>query len=355
MDQTDRHLWAGDPRIDRALGALPLGVVVTDPEGEVVYRNRFAEQFQRARHGNALVEAELGDVIRAASAGRSEERSVEIYGPPARSLQLRGSPTYDDDALTGSVVVIEDVTAAHQIDRVRKDFVANVSHELRTPIGAIGVLAETLRDSRDPEVIDRLAGRLQDEAMRLGDMIEDLLALSTLESGQISEPDLMDLHQVVQLAVERSAGAAEQREITVIRPSQSDGPVFVDGDQGQMISAVANLLDNAIKYSDSGSDVMISIERVGHMATITVADSGVGIPEAQLDRIFERFYRVDDARSRVTGGTGLGLSIVRHVAINHQGSISVESTEGQGSTFTLSLPLSGVHDRAPQSKESTHG
>ncbi|MEL7155858.1 MAG: histidine kinase dimerization/phospho-acceptor domain-containing protein, partial [Actinomycetota bacterium] len=175
VEQTATQTWAGDPRIDRALGALPLGVLVTDPDGEVIYRNRFAEQFQGARHGNALVEAELREVISATAAGRAMERSVEIYGPPARSLQLRGSPTYEDDAQTGSVVVIEDVTAAQHVDRVRKDFVANVSHELRTPIGAIGVLAETLRDSRDPEVIDRLAGRLQNEAMRLGDMIEDLL------------------------------------------------------------------------------------------------------------------------------------------------------------------------------------
>ncbi|MEL7156619.1 MAG: ATP-binding protein, partial [Actinomycetota bacterium] len=221
-------------------------------------------------------------------------------------------------------------------------------------------------DSRDPEVIDRLAGRLQNEAMRLGDMIEDLLALSTLESGAVSEPDLMDLHQVVQLAVERSAGAAEQRQITIRRTGSCEGPVFVDGDQGQMISAVANLLDNAIKYSGVGSEVEVEVARDDGSAVIGVIDTGVGIPEADLDRIFERFYRVDDARSRVTGGTGLGLSIVRHVVINHRGTIDVASQEGAGSTFTLELPLSSVHDtardagrssvgRVPHNKESADG
>ncbi len=345
VQQTDPQIWAGDPRIDRALGALPLGVVVAGPGGDVVYRNRFAQQFEGARHGNALVEAELREVIIATDAGRALDRSIEIYGPPARSLQLRGTPTYEQDEQTGSVVLIEDVTLAQHVDRVRKDFVANVSHELRTPIGAIGVLAETLRDADDPEVVDRLAGRLQNEALRLGDMIEDLLALSTLESGAINEPDLMDLHQVVQLAAERAASAAEQREVTIANEAGEGGggPVFVDGDQGQMVSAVANLLDNGVKYSEMGSEVLVVVGRTDSTAIISVTDTGVGIPEADLDRIFERFYRVDDARSRVTGGTGLGLSIVRHVAINHRGSIAVTSEEGRGSTFTLSLPLSGVH------------
>ncbi len=344
LEQVEHSPWAGDPRIDRALGALPLGVVVTDPGGEMVYRNGFAEKFQEARHGNALVAAQIREVIAAATVGRAEERTVDIYGPPSRSLQLRATPTYENDVLTGSVVVIEDVTLAHQIDRVRKDFVANVSHELRTPIGAIGVLAETLRDADDPEVVERLSGRLHDEAMRLGDMIEDLLALSTLEAGSIDEPDLVDLQQVLRLAIERSESAAERRQIAIVTPPESTpGPVFTEGDQGQLISAVANLLDNAIKYSGQGSEVEVAIRRQPTTARLEVSDTGIGIPESDVDRIFERFYRVDDARSRVTGGTGLGLSIVRHVAINHQGTVSVHSEEGKGSTFTLTLPLSEVH------------
>ena len=338
--------WTGDPRVHRALSALPLGLVVTGPDGQPVFRNQYAEQFDRARHGDALVEAGLKEVIDATISGETVEQAIDLYGPPARNLQLRGSPTYDDGVLSGAIVVIEDVTAAQQIDRVRKDFVANVSHELRTPIGAIGVLAETLRDAEDPEVVDRLSRRLQDEALRLGDMIDDLLALSTLESGRVTEPELMDLRQVVEEAASRAAAAAEQREIEIECAGTDAGPIFVEGDQGQMVSAVANLLDNAIKYSDTGSAVTVGARIAEGHARLTVTDHGVGIPEADLDRIFERFYRVDDARSRATGGTGLGLSIVRHVVINHDGSISVESVEGQGSTFTLQLPLSPeqVHD-----------
>ena len=337
------YVWS-DPRIERALGALPLGVVVTDADGEAVYRNDFARQFERARHSDALVEAALTETISAVTTGQSIDQPIELFGPPSRNLQLRGTPTYDGDRLTGALVLIEDVTAAQHVDRIRKDFVANVSHELRTPIGAIGVLAETLRDSDDPEVIDRLAGRLENEALRLGDMIDDLLALSKLESGQIEEPELMDLHQVVALAIERADGAAEQRTITIRLLAATPGPVFVDGDLGQMVSAVANLLDNAVKYSDPGAEVVVEVGRDGSDGTVAVADTGVGIPEADLNRIFERFYRVDDARSRMTGGTGLGLSIVRHVALNHRGSIDVVSTEGVGSTFTLTIPLSAVHD-----------
>lgn len=340
------QLHAEDPRIDRALDALPLGVVVTDADGFVVYQNQFAHQFDRARHGDALVRAGIDQVVSTALRGASEERAIDLYGPPARNLLLRASPTYDPatevgDELTGSVVLIEDVTAAHQLDRIRKDFVANVSHELRTPIGAIGVLAETLRDSDDPDVVDRLAGRLHNEALRLGNVIEDLLALSRLESGRIEDPQLVDLHDVICLAVQRAEPGAEQRSITIHTPPDGREPVLVRGDQSQLVSAVSNLLDNAVKYSEVGDEVTVEVAETDEEATIAVVDHGVGIPASAHQRIFERFYRVDDARSRATGGTGLGLSIVRHVVINHDGSIFVTSTEGQGSTFTIRLPLAG--------------
>ncbi len=341
-------LHAEDPRIDRALDALPLGVVVTDADGFVVYQNQFAHQFDRARHGDALVRAGIDQVVTSALRGSSEDRAVDLYGPPARNLLLRASPTYDPcdppegaGELTGSVVLIEDVTAAHQLDRVRKDFVANVSHELRTPIGAIGVLAETLRDADEPEVVDRLAGRLHNEALRLGNVIEDLLALSRLESGRIEDPQLVDLYDVIGLAVQRAEPGAEQRSITIHIPPEGRDPVLVRGDQSQLVSAVSNLLDNAVKYSEVGDEVMVEVAETIEEATVAVVDHGVGIPASAHQRIFERFYRVDDARSRATGGTGLGLSIVRHVVINHEGSISVTSTEGQGSTFTIRLPLAG--------------
>lgn len=339
---TDSPVWAGDARVERALRALPLGVVVTDPSGEPVYRNKFAAQFENGRHGEALVEAAIEDVVRGAVGGHTVERTVDLYGPPAQNLQLRATPTFDADHLSGAVVLIEDVSAAQQIDRVRKDFVANVSHELRTPIGAIGVLAETLGDATDAEIVERLSGRLQTEALRLGDIIDDLLALSRLESGSVVDREPMDLNQVVELAIERTVGLAEHRKITIDRGGALCRPVFVVGDQSQVIAAVSNLLDNAIKYSEEGSIVTVDVDCDDRWAHLSVADTGVGIPGADLDRIFERFYRVDAARSRATGGTGLGLSIVRHVAVNHEGSISVESVEGQGSRFVLQLPVSAA-------------
>jgi two-component system sensor histidine kinase SenX3 len=353
--------------IERALADLRLAVVVTRADGAEVYRNARAMEYATGRHGAALVEAALQRVIEGARLGLSLEETVEIFGPPARSLLVQASPTYRDGELNGAVGVIDDITEFQQVHRVRSDFVANVSHELRTPVGAISVLAETIADADDPAVVSRMSARMVDEANRLADTIDDLLALSRLESGPISDPETIDLVSVASMAMERTAGAAAQRPVTVTLAGR--GPVLVDGDQGQLVSAVANLVDNAIKYSDPDGDVTIQIQartvkpappselpptndrqpaadRLGRwepgsqIAELTVHDEGIGIPARDLDRIFERFYRVDAARSRDTGGTGLGLSIVRNALLNHRGTIDVESVEGQGSTFTLRVPLS---------------
>jgi two-component system sensor histidine kinase SenX3 len=362
--------------IERALADLRLGVVVVRPDGSEAYRNNRAKEFATGRHGDALVEAALQRVVEGALLGLSLEESVEVYGPPARSLLVQASPTYEGGELRGAVGVIDDVTEVRHITRVRSDFVANVSHELRTPIGAMSVLAETIVGSEDPEVVDRLAGRMLREANRLADTIDDLLALSRLESGPIDDPETIDLLSVVTMAIERTTEAAQQRPVRVSLEGGPGGPVLVDGDQGQLVSAVANLIDNAVKYSDADGRVEVRVRAVtpssppevdeetmvatrgrprphrpapdqsdrwgpgDSLAELSVFDDGIGIPERDIDRIFERFYRVDTARSRDTGGTGLGLSIVRHVLLNHRGTIDVESVEGQGSTFTMRLPLS---------------
>ncbi len=377
--------------IERALADLRLGVVVVSAEGEEVYRNNRAQEYATGRHGDALVEAALERVLEGALLGLSLEESVEVYGPPARSLLVQASPTYDDGELSGCVGVIDDVTEFKHIHRVRSDFVANVSHELRTPVGALSVLAETIAEADDPEVIDRLAGRMLREATRLADTIDDLLALSRLESGPVGDPETIDLISVTSMAIERTSGAAQQRGVTVNLDPKSTGPVLVDGDNGQLVSAVANLVDNAIKYSDPGGLVLVRVlpiigaeleapedplltearrrrhqpapDRGGRwsdsaeLAELSVFDDGIGIPERDLERIFERFYRVDSARSRETGGTGLGLSIVRHVVLNHHGTIDVESMEGHGSTFSMRIPLSeaqaqlGSHHRPGADRE----
>ncbi|MEL6981506.1 MAG: ATP-binding protein [Actinomycetota bacterium] len=361
--------------VERALADLRLGVVVVAPDGAEVYRNHRARDYATGRHGDALVEAALERVISGALVGLSLEESVEIYGPPARSLLVQASPTYEEGDLSGAVGVIEDVTEARHNLRVRSDFVANVSHELRTPVGAMSVLAETIAEADDPEVVSRLSRRMQREATRLADTIEDLLALSRLESGPVDDPETVDLVSVATMAIERTAEAAAQRNVEVAIDDGTEGPVLVDGDQGQLVSAVANLVDNAVKYSDPGGAVGVRVcvvsgpsasvgldllesystragehrpapDRQGRwlteeaVAELSVFDDGMGIPDRDLERIFERFYRVDTGRSRETGGTGLGLSIVRHAVLNHRGTADVESLEGHGSTFTIRLPVS---------------
>ncbi|MDH3301642.1 MAG: ATP-binding protein [Acidimicrobiia bacterium] len=332
--------------IEQALDDLRLGVVVFTGGGDELYRNHVGRQFATARHGEALVEAALERVVAAALIGLSPEEEVRLYGPPARTVLVQASPIQVDGGISTVVATIEDVTEARHLDRVRSDFVANVSHELRTPVGAMSVLAETLADTDDPEVRARLAGRIQTEAGRLADTIEDLLILSRLESGPEEAGETFDLVSVVTTAMDRTAESSAQRAVPIEMERRFGGPILVDGSFGQLVSAVANLIENGTKYSSAGSAVTVAVDVEsgdgGPQGVLSVIDDGIGIPEADLMRIFERFYRVDTARSRATGGTGLGLSIVRNAVRNHGGSVEVESTEGRGSTFTLRIPLSSA-------------
>ncbi len=335
-----------DRRLAHALTDLRLGVVVYDSDREEVYRNRMAERFAAGRHGYALVEAALERVVDGAHAGLNLKENVDLFGPPALNFVVQAGPFYSNGE-PGVVAVIEDVTESRHLDQVRSDFVANVSHELRTPVGAMSVLADILVESDDPEVRSRMAARIQAESQRLGDTLNDLLTLSRIESGPKIEPETVDLLSVVAMAIDRTAETAAQHEVRVESENRAGGPVLIDGDPSQLASAVVNLIDNGVKYSDPGAtvEVVVDVEPVGEgpgtgPALLTVSDHGIGIPQRDLNRVFERFYRVDSARSRQTGGTGLGLSIVRHAVRNHGGSIEVESTEGVGSTFTIELPVS---------------
>jgi len=244
------------------------------------------------------------------------------------------------DQPSGTVVLVDDVSELRRLEAVRRDFVANVSHEPRTPVGAMGVLAETLADELDPEVMRRLASRITGEAERAGRLIDGLLDLSRIEAAGVHGSRRVDLGTVVATAIERVRHLAEQQGVELVAPAGATD-VAVQGDENQLVSAVVNLLENAVKYSDEGSAVEVSAGTPSPGSVeVVVRDRGIGIPARDLERIFERFYRVDRARSRETGGTGLGLSIVRHVATNHGGEVLVESQEGRGSTFTLRLPSS---------------
>jgi two-component system sensor histidine kinase SenX3 len=458
-------------RLRRSLDTLTQGVVLCDESGTVIYRNGRANALMVSRHGDALAAQAVTELLEGAWQEGAAERTLDLYGPPRRTLQVRARQIDDGRRPLGVIALIEDVSERRRLEEIRRDFVANVSHELKTPMGALGLLAETLVSEPDPEVAQRLAGRIHNEAFRVSRIIDDLLDLSRIESEEAPprEPVLVNL--VMADAIERVRATADQRGIEIVLHEPSP-PVAVMGDRRQLVSAMHALLENAITYSYDNSKVAVSgmVQRVsshpnvqpslhetgphqapresgngdeaggdagetstsagdaegtvepvftpgvldqdklpperpdqarpeqerpgqerpeqdqrsgqespvGGPATasesavpepplteaetaaapaessssnanwrieerdsvrISVQDHGVGIPTRDLDRIFERFYRVDHGRSRDTGGTGLGLSIVRHVANNHQGWVDVESREGEGSTFSLVLPV----------------
>jgi two-component system, OmpR family, sensor histidine kinase SenX3 len=324
-------------RLRLALDALPAGVVVTDGRGTVVLRNRSATHFLGIRHADVLVDEAVGSLLRVALAGEHRRQTLELYGPPKRTVVITAVPVEDAVGVAAALATIEDVTERSRLESVRTDFVANISHELKTPVGALALLAEALVGEDEPDIVNRLAEKMVIEAHRVARIIEDLLELSRIELGESPHREVVSVGLIAAEAVERVRHLAEHREIRieVHEPSRRVNAV---GDRRELVSAVANLVENGVKYSDPGSVVEVTARTDGTWVDIDVRDHGIGIPPRDLDRIFERFYRVDRARSRETGGTGLGLAIVRHVATNHGGNVSVTSREGAGSTFTLRIP-----------------
>jgi two-component system sensor histidine kinase SenX3 len=323
--------------------------VLCDEAGGVIFRNTQAETLMASRYGDAIAAQAVTEVLAEGWTNGIAERTIDIYGPPRRTLTVRATVIDDGRRPLGVIAVIEDVSERRRLEDIRRDFIANVSHELKTPMGALGLLAETLQFERDPAVANRLAERINSEAFRVNRIIEDLLDLSRIESEGSPSREPVPVSLIVADAIERIRTAAEQHDITLdfIEP---DANFVITGDRRQLISAIHALLENAVVYSPMGGTVVISIERLeqrvsedgevtGPSVRIAIKDHGVGIPAKDLERIFERFYRVDPGRARETGGTGLGLSIVRHVSHNHGGNVVVDSREGEGSTFALELPM----------------
>jgi two-component system sensor histidine kinase SenX3 len=324
-------------RLRRALDTLPQAVLVTDERGDTVFRNSKAVTLIGSRHGDAIAAQAVEELLAATAPGASEERLLELYGPPRRTLVVRTESIDNGQRALGVIAVIDDVSERRRLEDVRRDFVANVSHELKTPMGAVGLLAETLLSENEPEVAQRLAHRIYKEAFRISRVIDDLLDLSRIENEESPPREPVLINLVMAEAAERVREAASQLQIKVAL-EEPDPPVVVLGDRRQLTSAVYNLLENAVKFSPEGGDVSCIGQVDGDDVVVIVEDHGIGIPSRDLERIFERFYRVDAGRSRSSGGTGLGLAIVRHVASNHRGSVQVESREGEGSTFTFRLP-----------------
>ena len=288
-----------------------------------------------------ITSEDLMALIRVARRTNETHRSrIEIARGPIgackREFEVSVSPLNEEGMV---LVLITDQSEARRIDAVRRDFVANVSHELKTPIGALGLLSEAILGAKDqPDAVVKFASRMQMEAKRLTDLVQEIIDLSRLQSSDpLQKAFDVEASDVVREAVAQSAFSAESRKITVEIGEIEDATVI--GDRDQLIMAVLNLVENAINYSPENTKVSVVVKVKEELLEISVTDQGIGIAEGELARVFERFYRVDPARSRMTGGTGLGLSIVKHVALNHGGDIKVWSKEGVGSTFTLQLPI----------------
>lgn len=325
----------------RGLDALSTALVVLDPNDDVALANPAARRLGVVREGRVTHNALRALARQVRRTG--ELRDIELELPRGRGLDPLGvRARLAPLGPSGHVAVqVDDVTEAHRVAKVRRDFVANVSHELKTPVGALALLAEALLDATDdPVAVRRFAQRMQHESSRLGRLVQELIDLSRLQGADpLPEPKAVSVDHVVHEVVDRSRLAAEARGITVVAGGERG--LTVQGSESQLVTALANLVDNAIAYSPERTRVALGTRRREGLVEVSVSDQGIGIGEADLDRIFERFYRADPARSRETGGTGLGLAIVKHIATNHGGSVDVWSVEGSGSTFTLRLPVAG--------------
>lgn len=344
-----RQLTRERDRLGAVLDNIHAGVIVVNRSLKIDLINPVAERLLGTSRGYALGRtfteihhAPLIDrAIEKSRKGASVSEEVQITLPRRRSLRVLASPIKNKKGkTTGVICVIEDITGRRRLERVRRDFVANVSHELRTPVANMRAVVDALLAgaSDDPMAAARFTGDLDRESRRLVDIIEDLLVLSRLESADAAiVAETFQVEDMIKEALAEKEELASRQEVDLVF-ADGDLGIPIKGDRQLIKTACANLLDNAIKYNKPGGRVEVTLEHGEDSVIIRVTDTGIGIPAKEQGKVFERFYRVDKARSRETGGTGLGLSIVKHAAEFHGGSVSVTSTEGRGSSFGLVLP-----------------
>ena len=324
-----------------ALQGTTTGIALLASTGAIQYANPAAQMLLEGPREKAVLRTRvtaLGQRVHAS--GEAETIEVDIHDPDRRVLSLTAVPVAIEGGGLGTVCLyLEDLSAQRRVDAMRTDFVANASHELKTPLGALALLAETLADADDEEMRIRLSQRLQTEATRMANVIDDVLQLAETESLG-AEYVHVHIGDILEESVKAVESIAEDGDITILRDEMVDATVAAD--RGQLISAITNLLQNAVTYTavkgEPGFVRYRSFVEDGQVH-IEVEDTGIGIPVRYTDRVFERFFRVDRARSRESGGSGLGLSIVRNVARAHGGTVRVRSKVGVGSTFTISLPI----------------
>ncbi|GAB3228901.1 ATP-binding protein [Glycomyces halotolerans] len=335
----DRRPWAA------AIDLLRTGVCLVDDANRVLYANAAARDLGLVDNVEITSLTLRALLAQARRSGRFRDAELDVPSPgmgEPSAVRARITPLADGM----SVVELQDISELHRVERVRRDFVANISHELKTPVGAMQILSEALKDAaEDPDAAARFADRIQAESARMNHLISDLLELSRLQGAEkLPDPEPVSVDRIVAEAFDQTRIAAEKKGIELKSTGVSGLEVL--GSESQLVTAVKNLVGNAIAYSPERTSVEVttSVCRPGgsvaksHTVCISVRDEGIGIPPEELDRIFERFYRVDAARSRATGGTGLGLAIVKHVAVNHGGRVDVSSMPESGSMFTLMLP-----------------
>lgn len=336
-------------KMEAVLRNVSTGVMVTDSEGRILLVNPAAESIlgveQDKAEGSRVIEIfysrDLDIAVSRAASGESVDEQIELLYPKKALLHLKSNPVSGSDgSVLATVSAIEDVTAFARLNQMRQDFVANVSHELRTPVASIRALTESLVAGawEQKDTAERFLADLDREASRLSQLIEDLLVLSRLESKEAElKIERIELDGLIRECIDAKAKLAKEYEVSVEGPDRETG-ITVMGDRRLLRTALNNLMDNAIKYNRLGGKVTVGCGKEMDGVAVRVADTGIGIPREELPRIFERFFRVDKARSRETGGTGLGLSIVKHIADLHGGGVSVQSVEGEGSTFVIILP-----------------
>ena len=337
------------PVLLEALGQLDQNALVLAPGEVIVFASENIDHIGILRDG-LIQSQELLAIIRVVRRTNVKQTgTIEVprgpIGEGRHELTVNVIPLIKEQLV---LVLLSDESQAQRIQDVRRDFVANVSHELKTPIGALLLLSEAVLGAKDdPEAVTKFATRMQIESKRLTDLVQEIINLSRLQdSDPLSVPSELNVQDLVNEAIDQSQVGADNRKIKISTGDIANGVVL--GDRDQLIMAIQNLVENAVNYSPEGTQVTVSSIVKDGIITISITDQGIGIPENEKERIFERFYRVDPARSRESGGTGLGLSIVKHVATKHGGEVSVWSVENVGSTFSLKLPIFSKSEEAMQ-------
>ncbi|MFJ5883564.1 sensor histidine kinase [Kitasatospora cineracea] len=354
------------PGVDTVLSVLRSCAIVLGEGDEVVKASSAAYAMGLVRGGKVAVDPMLALARSTRRDGEIRQIELELTRPGASARTAEPLAVSVRVAPLGSrlvLVLVEDRTERRRIEAIRRDFVANVSHELKTPVGALSLLSEAVADaSDDPEAVQRFAGRMQVEATRLASLVQEIIDLSRVQDDQLKvDPEPVAVDELIAEAIDRCRQTAAAKQIVIAAGGTTD--LYLVGNRGQLAAALGNLVENAVNYSPPRTRVAIATRRIssaaalgeadGELIEISVTDQGIGISEKDRERIFERFYRVDPARSRLTGGTGLGLSIVKHVAASHRGTVSVWSVEGQGSTFTLRLPAGQAPVEDPENHAAT--